>query len=98
MTTHVFHSNCVWCGTRHDRATNADASEAGQPVDGDVTICFACGEWLVFERSYLRAPTPEEFIEIGLDEDCRRARRAWVRTIHELGRPSGQFADSNNPP
>jgi len=90
VTGHVFYSNCAWCGTRHDRATNATDGEECAPVDGDATVCFACGEWLIFEHGYLRRPTAAEFIEIGSDDDCRRARAAWVF----MTRTSEQFTDS----
>jgi hypothetical protein len=78
---HVFHTRCVWCGARHDRASNAEPNETRPPVDGDVTMCFVCGEWLVFDGGQLRAPTTAEYDEIAAGKAFRRARAAWLAVV-----------------
>ena len=67
---------------RADRAAdNNDHHRADQvvPEEGDVTLCFGCGEWCVFDYGmHLRKPTDKEFDEIGTDPDCMGARWAWT--------------------
>jgi hypothetical protein len=40
-----------------------------EPHDGDVAICWECGEAMLFEGRGFRYPTPEEFQELMHDED-----------------------------
>lgn len=83
MTTHDFISVCPWCKAKSDRATNATPGEVMTPEDGDVSLCFYCGEWAVYDTSLpaalaQRKPTEAEFIEIGEDPDCQKLRAAWA--------------------
>lgn len=79
---------CAWCGAQLDAATHtADPKKAIRPKRGDCAICIECGEWSKYERRggrgalFLRKPTDDEMLEIGLNDDCRRARQAWVAVI-----------------
>jgi hypothetical protein len=81
MTGHVLNSRCPWCKAVNTRATNAVPGETVQPVDGDVAMCFYCGEWSIYDmaaRHRQRKPTEDEFIEIGEDPDCQKVRAAWT--------------------
>jgi hypothetical protein len=75
---------CVFCGEAHDCVSNVELCERG-PESGDATICIECGEWLVFDDHLaLRRPTDDEYLEIGLDENMRRVRTAWVAVTASL--------------
>jgi hypothetical protein len=79
-------STCPWCDKDMD-AVSAVAGK-GRPAKGAVSLCVYCGEWCVFTRGLdLRKPTPDEFLEIGLDERCRRARAIWVRMQAKSPKP-----------
>lgn len=68
---------CPWCGYKADAA--AGVNHEDRPEPGDRALCFNCGEWSIFDDNMdYRKPTLAEFVEIGLDEDCRIARMAWV--------------------
>lgn len=63
-----FTSRCPSCGALMDDATGihvatAEVNESAVPEEGSVTICFYCGEGLVFaEGMHLRALTGEELL------------------------------------
>ena len=81
MTEHKLKTRCPWCGYQADRASNADQKEKDKPNDGDPSICIDCGEWGIFDheaKNGLRKPTGQEFMEISMDETCRKLRWAWV--------------------
>jgi len=74
-------SHCPWCNRLVTRTSNANQNETVAPVDGDATLCFYCGEWAIIDLSlpnWQRKPTEAEFIEIGEDPDCQKARAGWV--------------------
>jgi len=80
LRTSVLRNHCPHCDHATDRVTAVDAGRG--PEGGDLSICVACGEWAVFaDDLMLRKPTDDEFIEIGQDATCRRARAAWVRAF-----------------
>lgn len=69
---------CPHCGAETDRATLADATEAARPSEGDVTLCWECGEWSVFgEGLELAVPDDAMKLKIGFNPDCRRVRELW---------------------
>jgi hypothetical protein len=52
------------------------------PSPGDLSLCFKCGEWTVFDQDLKhRKPMPDEYDEIAESEMCRQMRRAWVEMI-----------------
>jgi hypothetical protein len=55
---------------------NAVDGSASRPHNGDVAICWECGETMIFEGKGFRLPTPEEFQELLNDEDFTRAMAA----------------------
>jgi len=84
VSIHKIISRCPWCGAKNDRASNAVPGEVVTPSDGDVSMCFYCGEWAVYDAALpaalaQRKPTDAEFIEIGEDPDCQKLRAAWVQ-------------------
>lgn len=74
---------CPYCGGHLDAAASAEGDDV-MPRPGDPSICFHCGEWLIFgEDLKLRKPTDDEHIEIGLDPECRLVRQAWASMNRE---------------
>lgn len=68
---------CPWCGRSMDRMSSVNADAV--PEEGDVSLCFGCGEWCVVDNGmHLRKPNDKEFEEIGTDPDCMKARWAWT--------------------
>ena len=60
QTTHP-ENRCPKCGHRLDRATGLQ-DDLAQARPGDLSLCIACGEMLVFEEGLLlRSLAPEEF-------------------------------------
>lgn len=55
---------CLHCGRALDGAICMNAEKV--PISGDITVCFYCGEIMVFaEDLHLRKPTDAEIIEIA---------------------------------
>lgn len=83
-------SVCPFCGSLHTRASaTANPAEARAPVDGDVTLCFACGELAVFDAAVsggLRKPTTAEYDQIAADSILRHMHHAWTRARDERER------------
>jgi hypothetical protein len=68
---------CLWCGSPHNRAAGLNTDDA--PIDGDVSVCWACGGALMFDSSTdngLRIPTPEELTILVADEEVQNVVRA----------------------
>jgi hypothetical protein len=50
------------------------------PQDGDVSICFYCGKFAIFDSSLednIRKPTPAEMAEIKASEEAMAMALAW---------------------
>jgi hypothetical protein len=58
------------------------------PKDGDVAICFECGEAMIFQGVSFRYPTPEEFQELMRDEDFVKAMTAIAIKVSGAGDPA----------
>ncbi len=72
-------NRCPHCGYQTDCVSSVGSGR--KPGDGNLSLCFECGEWAVFGPDLrLRAPTDKEFVVIGEDKACRTARAAWVLT------------------
>jgi hypothetical protein len=70
---------CPFCGQRHDAATNAQGRDR-LPDDGDVSQCFRCGEFSIFDdKAYggMRKPTKREQRAIARDARMQTMRTAW---------------------
>jgi hypothetical protein len=68
---------CPHCGSVNDRASGLGHDNTGGPVDGDVSLCFQCAEFGVFDRSVpggVREPTPEEVADIRSEASAMRAQ------------------------
>lgn len=62
---------CPFCQTRNDVAT-AVGHDSG-PEEGSVSICFQCSEPAFFKEDLtLRKPTPEETIDLAMDDDVQK--------------------------
>jgi hypothetical protein len=71
-------STCPFCRARHDAVTLASGGKQDVPVEGDVTLCFTCGQFCVFDATGgLRVPTPGELVVINADPRVRKARESW---------------------
>lgn len=77
--SYVLHTICPFCGTRHDRVCEAKPDSDAFPRNGDVTICFSCGEACVFADvdGGLRKPSKKEQREFARDETLIKARTVW---------------------
>jgi hypothetical protein len=68
---------CPHCGYVSDRVSKVFHRRELQP--GAVSLCISCGEWSVFDAALaLRAPTEAEFLELGMDAECRLLRHSWA--------------------
>lgn len=70
---------CPFCKQHHDAATHT-LNEGRVPEDGDMTLCFRCGAFGVFdETAYggLRKPTKKEQREISRDKKMQELLTAW---------------------
>lgn len=74
-----WHTICPFCRIKHEVASCIDVKV---PKDGDITLCFECGEWGVFADNApgkLRKPTDAEYEYIAASPMTKTAREAWVQ-------------------
>lgn len=74
---------CPHCGYSFEAATSLSKGGKG-PKTGSVSLCMECGEWTIFDRkspNRWRKPTDVEYLEIGADERCAKARQVWAETM-----------------
>jgi thymidine kinase len=77
---------CPHCGQAHDEVAELDGKEQAEPADGDLTLCFKCGQWAVFDargEAGLRPPTDLEVLAIAGSRQCRAITEAWHRMMTE---------------
>lgn len=77
MTTTEMDTVCPFCGTRHECATGP---LGGTPEDGDVTMCFACGQLCMFDHNAtggLRKPTKAERRTFARDKMVKQILATW---------------------
>jgi len=70
---------CPYCGQHHDAATNVERRDY-VPDDGDVSLCFGCGEFCVFDNTAyggMRKPTKKEQRVFARDKRLQELRTAW---------------------
>ena len=71
---------CPSCGKRMDAAAFANNAQHVEPESGDVSICFHCGQFMVFDDDLrLRLPTPAERSHLARDEHAEAARNALLK-------------------
>ena len=70
---------CPHCG-KPQMPEDEDIGYTPRPPElGDISFCFACGEWSIFEADLSRRlPTAMELYEIGCDDRCTKLRTTWV--------------------
>lgn len=70
---------CVMCGAMPDMVTSLDTVSA--PQDGDASLCFECGAWLIIDLSvvdHCRPPTPAEHFALQSDPFAQGVSLAWM--------------------
>lgn len=75
-----WNSVCPFCRATHELASCVGTRAL--PKDGDLSLCFNCGEWGVFadkEPGKLRKPTDAEYEQIAASPTAKAARIAWVK-------------------
>lgn len=79
MTTRTAKLTCPGCGVGLDGHDGVTVN--GPPADGDVTICFDCGEIAVFDAGVtrLREPTNDEMLDIRTSETWAAVREVRDR-------------------
>lgn len=79
MTRHSRHAarTCRGCGAGLDASTNV--TDDCQPKDGDLSICFYCGEYAVFSDAGFRPLTQEEELEVAGDPRVQSILREMLR-------------------
>jgi hypothetical protein len=94
--THEIALVCPFCGKQQDRAFCAFPDQ-GPPIpqDGDVALCFNCGELTVVSKGELRKPTDAEYERLATDESVVKARAAWVEV--DKGRREKPKAQTERP-
>ena len=77
--TEEMNTACPFCGYRHELVTAASGGSEF-PDDGDITICFGCGQVCVFDSDVdggLRKPTKKEQHILSRDEAVLKIQSAW---------------------
>lgn len=77
---------CPYCTRRHELVTEALGGKI-KPQDGDVTICFTCGGFCMFDSAVgggLRKPTDNEYGEILENAMFMDAKRVWLKIQQEI--------------
>jgi hypothetical protein len=80
------HTVCPQCGQMHDEVAELDGKVEVEPKDGDMTLCFKCGQWGIFDsrsEGGLRAPTDFEILAIAGSRQCRQITEAWHKVMRE---------------
>jgi hypothetical protein len=80
-----FKHQCPHCKKVQEAYAAADGSNIS-PVDGDMSICFDCGEWSIFQNKQLRLPDEKERKHIDNDFQCRRIVDTWKKLMQEKQR------------
>ena len=62
----VEEQNCPHCGHPIDMHSSKDA----EPKPGDLSICFYCGEFILFSEHMSLLKCPQEYLDV-LDEETR---------------------------
>jgi hypothetical protein len=78
-------THCPFCRAIIDAVSEVN-NEPVTPDDGDISLCWNCGEWMVFTAAApggLRRPTHEEYEEITDEPRFGAIRRAWLMTTKE---------------
>lgn len=78
-------TKCPFCSYILD-ATSEVEGEDITPSEGDIALCWNCGEWMVFSEAAeggLREPTDDEYVEIGTEPRFRAIRAAWKQVTKE---------------
>ena len=69
---------CPFCSTLQTGYMACDGSDVA-PSDGAVCLCCECGEWGVWQNGRLIFPDDECYDGIAASDECRTARRVWMR-------------------
>lgn len=78
-TVRVPATPCPYCGTSNDAATDPTEDRLA-PAPGDVSVCFTCGEFLLFDHKLrTRKPTYVELAGLATDPAARTIKADWVR-------------------
>jgi len=83
---------CAYCGQDHELVSAITAKgelREPRPNDGDVTICFACGQWNVFDdgsEGGLRKATDAEIKRLMKNKIWREVAEAWRRAEQDRQR------------
>jgi hypothetical protein len=71
---------CPACGEAHPLARSIHPDSGDRPGNGDVSLCFDCGEVSIFDDRKpggVRRPTRKEAKEIACNRDIQAALAAW---------------------
>lgn len=86
MTTKMPDHSCPACGERHD-AASVICSPRPMPQPGDITICIACGQAMMFTTGYgVEAVDPDTIPDIHPD-DLRAIKSAQQAVQRAKERP-----------
>jgi hypothetical protein len=66
--------HCKQLNTKVRAVNDADVL----PEDGDITMCFVCGDWAIFERGRARRPTKDELADIQKHVLCQEMVKGWL--------------------
>jgi hypothetical protein len=85
MTSVLMHEKtaCPFCGEAHPLAAHTPGNDDRAPENGDLSFCFDCGEWAVFDnrlKGGCRKPTHSEYAEIATDRKLGFVRFLWLET------------------
>jgi hypothetical protein len=72
-------TKCWNCGRENNRQLEA-IDEDGPPKNGDVSFCFQCGNFAIFDYSFednVRKPTPAENFELKHDQFFQKLYTGW---------------------
>jgi RNase P subunit RPR2 len=75
----VTRSRCPGCRQTIQTATSTDLRDRSAPRAGDVGICIACGQVMLFkDHGRVEAPSSQEQAELARDPDLRRAIQEFL--------------------
>lgn len=77
--------SCPHCGAVHTEQTCANFRERAEPDDGDISICFSCGDVSIFDvaNHVLRRCTVQEQMELDRDAGIQNMLKAWREVASE---------------
>lgn len=79
-------TRCWNCGAEHDRTVSILKDSNAKPNDGDLSFCFHCGKFAIFDASLtdgVRKPSPSENDALKASKSAQRMKMLWAIHMEE---------------